>query len=74
MTEVNIMAIVRTIASGAAVVRIDDSCCRGLSAEEAARRWAEVDRVICQINRAHAARGCCQPQADLLREPQTPAD
>ena len=56
MTEVNIMAIVRTIASGTAVVHIDDSCCAGLSREEMARRWAEVDRVIWQINRDAAER------------------
>ena len=43
------MGIVRTISSGSAVVRIDDSCCAGLSAEEAARRRAEVDRVIHRI-------------------------
>lgn len=45
------MAIVKTIMSGTAVVHIDDSCCAGLSAEEIARRWAEVDRVIWRINR-----------------------
>ena len=50
------MAIVRTIQSGTATVRIDDRCCSGLSPEETARRWAEVDREIMRINRAHAAR------------------
>ena len=45
------MAIVRTIVSGTAVVKIDDSCCRGLSPEEAAARWAEVERVILKIDR-----------------------
>ena len=44
------MAIVKTIKSGGAVVHIDDSCCAGLSAEEVARRWAEVDRAIWRIN------------------------
>lgn len=50
------MAIVKTIISGTAVVHIDDSCCAGLSREEEERRWAEVDRVIWQINRNHARR------------------
>lgn len=50
------MAIVKTIISGTAVVHIDDSCCAGVSAEEMARRWAEVDRVIWQINQNHARR------------------
>lgn len=51
------MAIVKTIhcASGA-TVHIDDSCCRGVSEEEMARRWAQVDRVIWQINYNHARR------------------
>jgi hypothetical protein len=56
LTEVNIMAIVKTIISGTAVVHIDDSCCAGVSKEEMARRWAEVDRVIWQINQNHARR------------------
>jgi len=50
------MAIVKTITSGTATVHIDDSCCRGLSPEESARRWAEVDRAIQRINHNHAAR------------------
>lgn len=50
------MAIVKTITSGTATVYIDDSCCRGLSPEESARRWAEVDRAIQRINHNHAAR------------------
>lgn len=50
------MAIVKTIMSGTAVVHIDDSCCAGVSKEEMARRWAEVDRVIWQINQNHARR------------------
>lgn len=50
------MAIVKTIISGTAVVHIDDSCCAGVSKEEMARRWAEVDRVIWQINQNHARR------------------
>ena len=45
------MAIVKEIKSGTATVRIDDSCCRGISPEEAARRWAEVERVILTIDR-----------------------
>ena len=53
------MAIVETIMSGTAVVHIDDSCCTGLSAEELARRWAEVDRAIWMINRNYALR-CSQ--------------
>jgi len=56
LTEVNIMAIVKTIISGTAVVHIDDSCCTGVSKEEMARRWAEVDRVIWKINQNHARR------------------
>ena len=40
------MAIVKEIKSGSAVVRIDDSCCRGLTPEETERRWAEVERAI----------------------------
>lgn len=64
------MAIVKTITSGTATVHIDDSCCRGISPEEAARRWAEVDRVIMQINRNHAAR---MAGADRENHPQTPA-
>ena len=64
------MAIVKTIASGAAVVRIDDSCCRGLSPEEAARRRAEVDRVIWQINRDAAGRAEAEASK---QDPQTPA-
>ena len=47
------MAIVKTITSGTATVRIDDSCCAGLSREEIDRRWAEVDRVIWRINAKH---------------------
>ena len=50
------MAIVKTVISGTATVHIDDSCCTGLSPEESARRWAEVDRVIQRINYNHAAR------------------
>ncbi len=50
------MAIVKTIISGTAVVHIDDGCCAGVSSEEMARRWAEVDRVIWQINRDYARR------------------
>lgn len=50
------MAIVKTIISGTAVVHIDDSCCAGVSKEEMARRWAEVNRVIWQINRDAAGR------------------
>lgn len=46
------MAIVKVIQSGTAVVKIDDSCCRGISEEEAARRWAEAERVILRIDRA----------------------
>lgn len=45
------MAIIRTITSGSAEVRIDDSCLRGVSAEEIARRQAELDRLIHRINR-----------------------
>lgn len=45
------MAIVKTIKSGTAVVHIDDECCRGISPEEAARRWAEVERAILEIDR-----------------------
>lgn len=45
------MAIVKELKSGTAVVKIDDSCCRGLSPEEAAARWAEVERVILKIDR-----------------------
>jgi len=64
------MAIVKTIVSGTAVVHIDDSCCAGLSREEEERRWAEVDRVIWQINRNHARR-----VAEGAKDtgPQTPA-
>ena len=62
------MAIVKTIMSGTAVVHIDDSCCTGLSEEELARRRAEVDRVIWQININHARR--MEVQA---REKATPA-
>ena len=50
------MAIVKTIISGTAVVHIDDGCCAGVSAGEMARRRAEVDRVIWQINRDYAMR------------------
>ena len=60
------MAIVKTIISGTAVVHIDDSCCAGLSREEMDRRWAEVDRVIWQINRDAAER------AERLAERQGP--
>lgn len=45
------VAIIRTITSGSAEVRIDDSCLRGVSAEEIARRQAELDRLIHRINR-----------------------
>ena len=45
------MAIVKTIKSGGATIHIDDDCCRGVSKEEMARRWAEVDRIIWRINR-----------------------
>lgn len=62
------MAIVKTITSGTAVVHIDDSCCTGLSQEEIDRRWAEVDRVIWQINQNHARR-MAEGQ-----DPQTPAE
>lgn len=45
------MAIVKTIkARNGAIVHIDDACCTGLSAEEIARRRAEVDRAIWRIN------------------------
>lgn len=65
------MAIVKTIISGTAVVRIDDSCCAGVSKEEMARRWAEVDRVILQINQNHARRVA---EAEAAKaSPQTPA-
>lgn len=50
------MAIAMTVTSRTATVRIDDSCCRGVSREEMARRWAEVARVAGQIARNHAAR------------------
>lgn len=50
------MAIVKEIVSGTAVVKIDDSCCRGISPEEAARRWAEVERAILRIDRNHQER------------------
>lgn len=50
------MAIVKTVISGTATVHIDDSCCTGLSPEEIARRWVEVDRAIQRINHNHAAR------------------
>ena len=51
------MAIVKTIkASNGATVHIDDSCCTGLSPEELRRRYAEIDRVIWQINYNHARR------------------
>ena len=50
------MAIVKTSTRGAATVHIDDSCCAGLSPEEIARRWSEVDRAIQRINCNHAAR------------------
>lgn len=63
------MAIVKTIVSGTAVVHIDDSCCAGLSREEEERRWAEVDRVIWQINQNHAARMAAGGEA-----PQTSAE
>lgn len=53
------MAIVKTIKSGTAVVHIDDACCRGISPEEAARRWAEVERAILEIDRnAKKGREC----------------
>lgn len=76
------MAIVKTIISGTAVVQIDDSCCSGLSQEELERRWAEVDRVIWQINRNHARRmaeagaerghlGGRRPQTSAGRDTQT---
>ena len=45
------MAVVREMRCDSATVRIDDSCCRGISPEEAARRWAEVERVILEIDR-----------------------
>lgn len=45
------MGIVTIVKSGSAVVRIDDSCCRGLSAEEVKRRWDAVDSAIYRINR-----------------------
>lgn len=66
------MAIVKTIMSGTAVVHIDDSCCADVSKEEMARRWAEVDRVIWQINQNHARR---MAEAEAARQaPQTSAD
>ena len=67
------MAIVKTIMSGTAVVDIDDSCCSGLSEEEIARRWAEVDRVILQINRNHQRR-MAEAGRITKHEPQTPAE
>lgn len=51
------MAVVKVIQSGTATVKIDDSCCRGLSPEEAAARWAEVERVILRIDRDARKRG-----------------
>ncbi|MBE5774426.1 MAG: hypothetical protein E7337_10910 [Clostridiales bacterium] len=66
------MAIVKTIISGTAVVHIDDSCCAGVSKEEMERRWAEVDRVIWQINQNHARR---MAEAEAAKQAlQTPAD
>lgn len=62
------MAIVKTVTSGAATVHIDDSCCAGVSPEEMARRWAEVDRVIWQINQNHARR-----MAEAGENPSDPA-
>lgn len=50
------MAIVKEIKSGTATVRIDDSCCRGITPEEGALRWAEVDCAILWINRAASER------------------
>jgi len=67
------MAIVKTIISGTAVVHIDDSCCAGVSAEEMARRRAEVDRVIWQINANHARRMAEAGGAGRESPPQTPA-
>lgn len=63
------MAIVKTIVSGTAVVHIDDSCCTGLTPEELARRRAEVDRAIWNINIA-SARRLAEAQT---AHPQTPA-
>lgn len=45
------MAIVKVIRSGTATVKIDDSCCAGLSREALAARWAEVERAILRIDR-----------------------
>ena len=67
------MAIVKTIISGTAVVHIDDSCCAGVSKEEMARRWAEVDRVIWQINRNHARRMAEKEAAAAAAGPPLPS-
>lgn len=68
------MAIVKTIhCSNGATVHIDDSCCTGLSEEELARRWAEVDRAIWQININHARRmaeASAQKAEDAIRAPE----
>lgn len=61
------MAIVKTVTSGSATVHIDDSCCTGLSPEEIARRWAEVDRVIQRINNNHAARVAAEDGHEEVR-------
>ena len=58
------MAIVREIASGTAVVKIDDSCCRDITQEEAARRWAEVERVILMIDERERERRTSSVSAD----------
>lgn len=49
------MAIVKTIQSGTATVHIADDCCAGLSAEELARNWEALRRVVHQI-RVNAAK------------------
>ena len=48
------MGITKTLASGTAIVKIDDGCIAGMSREESARRWAEVDRAIWRVLRASA--------------------
>ena len=51
------MAIVKTIQSGTATVHIADDCCAGLSAEELARNWEALRRVVYQIRVNAAKRG-----------------
>ena len=62
------MAIVKTLQSGTATVHIDDECVAGVSREEMARRWEEVDRVAWQIRRNYARR-----MAEAGTRPQTSA-